>query len=280
MADYGIFGHGSSGNSWFANKLDDFHDSTKKYDPISHYAVEWPMKGAHWLVEKSSKGLANAGIGEGFNTRLNQEADENGNNFGLGSQRMGLGILSVLGGMYAAGAAGAGSGGSAAGGSAAGGGAAAGGAAGAAPAAGNGAFLGEGVASGVGAWDGAAGGMGLGFNPDAGLGVVNGDFAGTQTSGNSMSSLLGQGGGGQGGQMQAQQGMQAPPPNMGNPALTAALAKLVGDQEEAKRQEQQGPFAQALNYQQKPQNESWDEILRRFSQQYAANNQGGQTWQG
>jgi hypothetical protein len=100
MADYGIFGHGSSGNSWFSRKLNDFHDSTKKYDPIGHYSVENPMKSAHWLVEKTSGGLADAGIGTGFNTRLNQEADENGNNFGLGSQRMGVGIGTVLAAMY------------------------------------------------------------------------------------------------------------------------------------------------------------------------------------
>lgn len=100
MADYGIFGKGSSGNSWFSRRLNDFHDSTKKYDPLGHYSVENPMKSAHWLVEKSSKGLADAGIGEGFNTRLNQEADENGKDFGLGTQRMGVGIASVLAAMY------------------------------------------------------------------------------------------------------------------------------------------------------------------------------------
>jgi hypothetical protein len=156
MADYGIFGHGSSGNSWFSRKLNDFHDSTKKYDPIGHYSVENPMKSAHWLVEKSSGGLADAGIGEGFNTRLNQEANENGNNFGLGTQRMGVGVGSVIGAMYGGSYLGGGSG-------------SAGGGAGAAEGglgAGNGAFLGEGVASGIPAWDGAAGGMGLGFNPN------------------------------------------------------------------------------------------------------------------
>jgi hypothetical protein len=263
MADYGIFGQGSSGNSWFANKLDDFHDSTKKYDPISHYAVEWPMKGAHWLVEKGGKGMADMGIAPGFMNRLSSEADENGNNFGLGSQRMGLGIASVLGAMYGAGAMGAGEG---------------------AAAGGGGAFGSSGVP-----WAGGvdAGASGLGY-AEAGGGFVgnagaeggagsffgNGAGAGGSNWMDQLTQMGGQGGGGgQGGQAQ-QGGTQAPPPNMGNPALTAALAKLVGDQEEAKRQEQQGPFAQALNYQQKPQNESWDEVLRRFSQQYAANNQG------
>jgi hypothetical protein len=113
MSDYGIFGHGSSGSGWFSRKLNDFHDSTKKYDPLGHYSVENPMKTAHWLVEKSSKGLADAGIGEGFNTRLNQEANENGNDFGLGTQRMGVGIASVLAAMYGYGALGEGAGGSA-----------------------------------------------------------------------------------------------------------------------------------------------------------------------
>lgn len=162
MADYGIFGKGSSGNGWFTNKLNDFHDSTKKYDPLGHYSVENPMKTAHWLVEKSSGALADAGIGEGWNTRLNQEANENGNNFGLGATRMGVGVGSVLGAMYGYGAA-AGEGAGAGAGAGVGGGEVA---------AGNGAFLGEGVASGVPAWDGAAGGMGLGvegggtFNPN------------------------------------------------------------------------------------------------------------------
>lgn len=258
MADYGIFGHGSSGNSWFANKLDDFHASTKKYDPLGHYAVEWPMKGAHWLVEKSSKGLADAGIGEGFNRRLSSEADENGNNFGLGSQRMGLGILSVLGGMYglsgeAAGAAGSGAGG---------GGAAAGGA----PTA-----LGYGLGgtagytlpgSGGAAAGGAAGGLGSGLYMEQGGGMVadsgGGGFNWLNADGTSGSTgLLGQGGssgglmqqlmqqGGSGGQQQAQgqQGSGRPGGTMlGNPALTAALAKLVEDDAKAKREQQGGPL--------------------------------------
>lgn len=190
MADYGIFGHGSSGDSWFANRLNDFHDSTKKWDPVSHYSVELPMKGAHGLVEKSSGWLADAGIAPGFNERLSQEANENQGDFGLGSQRMGLGILGTLGAMYGYGAMG--------GGEAAGGGLGAG----------DGAFLGEGVASGVPAWDGAAGGMGLGFNPDAGLGVVNGDFAGTQGGGSPWSKMMSSMSGqiGKSGQQQAQAG--------------------------------------------------------------------------
>lgn len=181
MSDYGIFGKGSSGDSWFANRVDDFHESTKKWDPVSHYSVELPMKGAHWLVEKGAGGAADAGIAPDFMNRLSDEADENGSNFGLGSQRMGLGIGSVLGGMYAYGAAAGGGGGS--------------GTAASGLGAGDGAFLGEGVASGVGSWDGAAGGMGLGFNPDAGLGTVNGDFAGTQGSGSPWSKMMSQMGG-------------------------------------------------------------------------------------
>jgi len=168
MADYGIFGHGSSGNSAFARGLDKFHGHTKKYDPLGHYSVEMPLKGAHWLVEKSSKGLADAGIGTGFNTRLNQEADENGNNFGLGSQRMGLGILSYLGGMYALG-----------GGEAAGGAGSAGGAGGAAPNAlgyGLGGSSGYVIPGGGGA-AGAGGGAGLGAGTylEQGGGMVGGN---------------------------------------------------------------------------------------------------------
>lgn len=121
MADYGIFGKGSSGNSWFANTLDKVHGKIKKVDPIGAYSVELPLKGAHWLVEKGSKGLGNMGIAPGFNERLSQEADENGNNFGLGSQRMGLGIASVLGGMYALGGEAGAAGGAASGGGAGGG---------------------------------------------------------------------------------------------------------------------------------------------------------------
>jgi hypothetical protein len=238
MADYGIFGHGSSGNSWFANRLDDFHDSTKKYDPIGHYSVENPMKSAHWLVEKSSKGLGDLGIAPGFNERLSGEADENGNNFGLGSQRMGLGIASVLGAMY---------GGSYLGGGEAGGTGATG--------MGDGAFLGEGVTSGVPSWDGAAGGMGLGvdggtFDPN---GLPEGskyasDFP-TQGGGNWMSKLTGGQGGGQGGGMGGTQQRQQPsyqPPNMGNPALTAALTKLVDEQEQTRRQQNAGPLSGAM----------------------------------
>lgn len=122
MANYGIFGHGSSGNGWFTSKLGDFHRWTKKWEPLGHYSVENPMKTAHWLVEKSSKGLADAGIGEGWNTRLNQEADENGDNFALGTTRMGVGVGSVIGAMYGAsylgGGSSAGAGGSSAGGGA------------------------------------------------------------------------------------------------------------------------------------------------------------------
>lgn len=122
MADYGLFGHGSSGNGWFTNKLNDFHASTKKYDPIGHYSVENPMKTGDWLVEKSSKWLADAGIGEGFNRRLNAEANENGNNFGLSATRAGTGAAAVIGGLYGYGALGGG-GASGAGGASAGGGA-------------------------------------------------------------------------------------------------------------------------------------------------------------
>jgi hypothetical protein len=123
MADYGIFGHGSSGNGWFTNKLRDFHESTKKYDPLGHYSVENPMKAGDWLVEKSSGALADAGIGEGFNTRLNQEANQNGNDWALSATRAGTGAATVIGGMYGYGAlsgggAGAGAGGSAGAGSA------------------------------------------------------------------------------------------------------------------------------------------------------------------
>lgn len=120
MADFGIFGKG--GGSWLSKSLNKFHGHTKKYDPIGHYSVEAPLKSAHWLVEKSSKGLADAGIGEGFNRRLSEEADENGNNFGLGSQRMAAGIGTVLAGMYGYGlAAGEGAGGAAGSGAGAGG---------------------------------------------------------------------------------------------------------------------------------------------------------------
>jgi len=84
------------------------------------------LKGAQWLVDKGAKGLGNMGIAPGFMNRLSAEADENGNNFGLGSQRMGLGILSYLGGMYALGGGGGGAaGGAGGGGAAAGGGSAA-----------------------------------------------------------------------------------------------------------------------------------------------------------
>lgn len=151
MADYGIFGHGSSGNGWFTRRLNDFHDSTKKYDPLGHYSVENPMKTAHWLVEKSSKGLADAGIGEGFNRRLNQEANENGNDFGLGTQRMGLGVAAVLGAMYGSSYLGGGEAG-------AGGGAGGSGTVGVTGA--DGAFLGEGVPSGIAGWDAAYTGAG------------------------------------------------------------------------------------------------------------------------
>lgn len=235
MADYGIFGHGSSGNSWFSRRLNDFHDSTKKYDPLGHYSVENPMKSAHWLVEKSSKGLADAGIGEGFNTRLNQEANENGNDFGLGSQRMGLGILSVLGAMYGGSYLGAGEAGA--------GGAGVGEAGGAA--AGNGAFLGEGVASGIPAWDGAAGGMGLGvtgggtFNPN-GLPEGSSYASDFPTGGGSWwQKLMSGGSGGSGGQssgglLGSQKQEELEPVLLGNPLLLEALMKLV---EEQQRQE-------------------------------------------
>lgn len=209
MADYGIFGHGSSGNSWFSRRLNDFHDSTKKYDPIGHYSVENPMKSAHWLVEKSSKGLGDLGIAPGFNARLSAEADENGNNFGLGSQRMGLGIASVLGAMY--------------GGSYLGGGESSAGGLGA----GDGAFLGEGVSSGIPAWDGAAGGMGLGFDPNGlGEGGAKGlsDFP-NMNKGNGL--LGGQGGGLLGSQPQQQ---KLEPVNLGNPMLLEALMRLVQEQ--------------------------------------------------
>jgi hypothetical protein len=215
MADYGIFGHGSSGNSWFSRKLNDFHDSTKKYDPIGHYSVENPMKSAHWLVEKTSGGLADAGIGTGFNTRLNQEADENGNNFGLGSQRMGVGIGSVLAAMY--GGSYFGDGGSSAGGLGAG----------------DGAFLGEGVSSGIPAWDGAAGGMGLGFDPNGlGEGGAKGlsDFPTMNGQNSWMSQLTGQGG--QGGLLGGgQQPQKLEEKNLGNPLLMEALLRLVQEQE-------------------------------------------------
>lgn len=236
MASYGIFGKGSSGNSWFANKLDDFHDSTKKYDPLGHYAVELPLKAAHGIVEKGSKGLADVGIMPGFMNRLSGEAEENKGNFGLGSQRMGLGIASVLGAMYAGGAMGGGSG--------AGAGAAEGGA--------GGGFLGEGVASGVPAWDGAAGGAGLGFNAGGlpqGASMAS-DFptqgGGLMSNLGSMGGMGGQGGG-MGGQQQA---MQQPRGTMlGNPSLTAALSKLVEDDARAKR-EQQGEILPATQTEQ------------------------------
>jgi hypothetical protein len=247
MADYGIFGHGSSGNSWFANKLDDFHDSTKKYDPIGHYSVENPMKSAHWLVEKSSKGLGDLGIAPGFNERLSGEADENGNNFGLGSQRMGLGIASVLGAMY---------GGSYLGGGEAGGTGATG--------MGDGAFLGEGTTSGIPAWDGGGGSFLSNFGADNGLGyqdadgfVGNWEYGGKSPMWNpstysdilggmgSMGNKQGSGGGQAGGGGQGRSGGYQPP-NMGNPALTAALSKLVDQQEQTRRQQNAGPLSGAM----------------------------------
>lgn len=273
MADYGIFGHGSSGNSWFANTLDKFHGHTKKYDPLGHYSVEMPMKGAHWLVEKSSKGLADAGIGEGFNRRLNQEADENGNNFGLGSQRMGLGILSVLGGMYGYGAAGAGgaSGGGAAGLGevGAGGLGAVGGTSGGAGLGGLGS-LGGGLGGLGSAGSGAAGGMPIGAGgyaeagggyvadaPGGGFNWLNGDGStgatGLLGQGGSSSSLMEQltkqgQGGGSGGQQGGGQSGGPQGTMLGNPSLTAALAKLVEGDQKAKAQRERG-LLPAIQYQ-------------------------------
>lgn len=258
MADYGIFGKGSNG-SWFSDKLNDFHDSTKKYDPISHYSVEYPMKGAHWLVEKSSKGLADAGIGEGWNRRLNQEADENGDNFGIGSQRMGVGIASVIGAMYGYGAA-----------------------AGEGAGAGAGAGLGEGVGTwGGGASAGEIGALegGLGGGSALGYGTTGmdgytmpgsgGESAGSWFDPNGLpegsqyaqdiptnnSWWKNQTGTGTGSQQQqgGQQGAQGQQvkqkfqsPNMGNPALAAALAKLVSSQQTEKRKQEGGPLAGAV----------------------------------
>jgi hypothetical protein len=243
MANYGIFGHGSNG-SWFSDKLNDFHDSTKKYDPISHYSVEYPMKGAHWLVEKSSGGLADAGIGEGWNTRLNQEADENGDNFGIGSQRMGVGIGSVIGAMYGYGAATAGEAG-------AGSGAAAGGSGEGLGAIGYGT---EGMSAYTmpGTGGESVGGYSAmqGFNPN---GLPEGSqYAQDIPTNNSWwKNQTGSGvnspqqGGQQGAQGQhAKQKFQSP--NMGNPALAAALAKLVSAQQTEKRKQEGGPLAGAV----------------------------------
>lgn len=241
MADYGIFGHGSSGNSAFARGIDKFHGHTKKYDPLTHYSVEGPLKGAHWLVEKGAKGLGNMGIAPGFMNRLSSEADENGNNFGLGSQRMGVGILSYLGGMYGAEALGGGGAGSGGGGGLEGGLGGlgeAGGSGGMPIGAGGYAEQGGGYVA-----DGAGGGFNW-INSDGGTGST-GLLGQGGASGGLMQQLMQQGSGGAGGGQQGQQQQQAAKPGgtmLGNPALTAALAKLVEDDAKAKRQQQGGPL--------------------------------------
>jgi hypothetical protein len=143
-------------SSW----LGQFHDFTKKYDPLGHELVNGMWKSSTGIVNESSRAMQSLGEKWGINTKipeygknLSQKDKESFNRWGENT----IGAAgAVIGGMYAAGGEGA----------AAGGGAVEGGGAAGGLGAGNGAFLGEGVPSGIGAWDGAAGGSGLGFNPN------------------------------------------------------------------------------------------------------------------
>jgi len=97
---------------WLPEHINQFHEGTKKWDPVAHYAVEWPLKGADWLVGQSSQGLSGLGKWAGVNTHLpdmvKDHADENFGNFGLSATRAGAAALASYGGIAGAGAYGAG----------------------------------------------------------------------------------------------------------------------------------------------------------------------------
>lgn len=108
---------------WLPEHLQQFHEGTKKWDPISHYSVEWPLKFGDWSVKKTSQGLSGAANSLGINSHLpdmvGQHAAQNEDNFGLSATRAGASAAAIYGGIYGLGGE-AGAGGAAEGGAAGG----------------------------------------------------------------------------------------------------------------------------------------------------------------
>lgn len=237
-------------SSW----LGQFHDFTKKYDPLGHELVNGMWKSSTGIVNESSRAMQKLGDKWGINTKIpeygkNLSAKDKGSFNRWGENTIG-GVGAVLGGGYALGgeaAGGAGAGGigevgagglGTLGGGVGGGGASSIGGGGAAAGA-------SGMPLGAGGYAEAGGGY-VADAPGGGFSWLNGDGTSGMTgllgqggsSGGLMQQLAQQGGSGGGQQGGQQQGGATGGTMLGNPALTAALAKLVEDDERAKREQQ------------------------------------------
>lgn len=217
----------------FYDMINDFHDSSKKWDPITHYTLDWTHDASTKSVGETSHGigklfgdtwLGNAG------KHWDQMADKDKADFGRWGGNTAMSAAAIYGAM---------SGASALGGEGAAGG-------------------GSGAWTGTGAGDG---GMltlaGEGGSTTAATGLA--EPAGAAGAGGGwMEQLMGSMGGGSGGGSGGSSGSKpAPQPtgygqpgstSGGNPALTEALARLVSEQEQTSRQ-QKNPFLSALGSQ-------------------------------
>lgn len=89
-------------DAWLPSRINDFHDFTKKYDPIGHYSVGNPLKTGDWLVKHTGEELADHEIGTNNNTRIANKASENQGNFGASATRAGSIAALIYGGMSGA----------------------------------------------------------------------------------------------------------------------------------------------------------------------------------
>lgn len=262
----------------FYDMINDFHDSSKKWDPITHYTLDATHKASTKSVQETSRGF---GYDHGVDMANKDEAD-----FGRwGGNTLGA-AAAIYGGMSAYGA-GAGEGAAAGGG----------GGAGEAGAGGGGSWLsnlfGNGgttyMEQGGGAVTDAGGDGAISWvNADGTTGATNG--AGSGTWGNMLKSALGSSssssgssgssgsssgsssGGGTATASAAPGYGHSDQAGGGNPALSEALARLVSEQEQTKRQ-QQNPFLSAIRQPQsqplvQPKQDRFSQYLPMIQQNY------------
>lgn len=209
----------------FYDMINDFHESSKKWDPITHYTLDLTHDASTKTVGETSHGIGKL-FGDNFIGRggkhWDQMADKDKADFGRwGGNTLGA-AAAIYGGMSAAGGSGASSLGSGAG---------------------SGGWMtgGGGSAAASGGGDTAAGTMASGMGEGGWLSGL----LGSGQSGGSGGGTGGQSGGGYAFSPQSQQPGQQPGLT-GNPALSEALARLVSEQEQTKRV-QMSPFTASMN---------------------------------
>jgi hypothetical protein len=224
--------------------LGDLHDNTKWVDPIGHHSLNGAQKSSSATVRETSRGLGDLADSLGINSHFPRywqgKADKDNNSFERWGGNTAGGVGAFFGAMYG--------------------------------------LEGMGGTEGIGNWFSNLGtDSGLGYQDADGF-VGNWEYGGKSpmwqpsTYNDMFSKMNSGGGGGQQGQAGAQAQGRFQPPNMGNPALTAALTKLVEQQEQTKRQQEAGPLSGAMGGLQQPYNvgltpEDIQRLMASFQQQ-------------